>query len=155
MFVCSFRPPTSRSDYSVPYPTVTYCSPVRSFNSSYTVPTYHKHPSIQQEQTRQGKSQVARSTRVKQEARLAPSYPVFCRQLPAYSPITSQAVRAKGCEPFGCFEYFVRHRQLAHAHRETHSTSDRTAQIYQYPLSVAPNLPATLPKDTKSAERES
>lgn len=81
-----------------------------------------------------------------------------CRQLPAYSPITFQAVRAEGCEPFGCFEHFVRHPQPAHAHRETHSTSDRTAQICQYPLSASPRPPCNAPqgpKDTKNTERES
>lgn len=153
-FVCSFAhtpsnahpaAQTTRLDTVKNSPPLLYLLLTGSFVRSFILPK--RVPSIRPAgTTRQGKSHVARigeSQARKKKPRLAPSCLCLQASYVHISPITFQAVRAKGCEPFGCFE---------HTSSDTHSlpmhTVRRTrlqtglAQIYQYPLSVPPS---TLP----------
>lgn len=122
---------------------------VRSFFLNGTI-----HPSNRNNKTGKESRSPHRRESSKKTPRLAPSCLCLQASFVHISPITFQAVRAKGCEPFGCFE---------HTSSDTHSLPMHTVRRTRLQTGLAHRsinthcpfpstyLPATLPnQDTKN-----
>lgn len=131
---------TTRLDTVKNSPPLLYLLLTGSFVRSFILPK--RVPSIRPAgTTRQGKSHVARigESQARKKTQACSVLPVSAGKLRAYFTHHIPGGEGQGLRAVWLLRtHFVRHPQLAHAHRETHSTSDRTGTDLSIPIVRSP-----------------